>query len=107
MNRSNVLAAGASRACLLLLCVAAMSGCDAPMPPNMVLQEYHTPATGPFLATGWTDANGKPVSADDELAAKTRCAQRIVEASTDQIHNVPARDIDDCLLRMGWKKGAK
>jgi hypothetical protein len=97
----------------LVLFGALASGCaknespqEAPPVPYDV-PSTRTPATGPFQATGWTDASGKPVSADDELAARTRCAQRIVEASTDQIHTVPARDIDDCLVKMGWKKAAQ
>ena len=88
------------------LCTLLACGCGDGPPPNMVMGDFpSTPATGPFKATGWTDASGKPVSADDELATKTRCAQRIVEASTDQIHKVPASDIDACLVQMGWKKG--
>lgn len=99
---------------LLVIGVAVAAGCAKDIvpegdPPPVVMPppSTGTPATGPFQATGWTDANGKPVSANDELAAKTRCAQRIVEASTDQIHTVPARDIDACLVNMGWKKAAQ
>jgi hypothetical protein len=100
-------------AAFLALWGAFASGCAknespaAPPPVPYDVPSTGTPATGPFQATGWVDASGKPVLADDELAAKTRCAQRIVEASTDQIHTVPARDIDDCLVKMGWKKAAQ
>jgi len=87
-----------------LLC-ALMCGCaDGPPPPGAV-PESHTPATGPFKATGWFDAKGNPVSGDAELAAKTRCAEQIRDASTDQIHRVEAIDIDACLVRMGWFRG--
>jgi len=92
-----------------LLCAVLASGCakdrmSDPPPPIVLSEPTRTVATGPFQATGWADASGKTMSADEELAAKTRCAQRIVEASTDQIHTVPARDIDDCLVAMGWKR---
>ncbi len=71
----------------------------------MVMGEpTRTVATGPFKATGWVDATGKTMSADEEFAAKKRCAQQIVEASTDQISVVPARDIDNCLVAMGWRR---
>jgi hypothetical protein len=95
--------------CALLYAVLA-AGCSevgGPPPPAMGYAEpTRTPATGPFQATGWTDASGKTVSADQEFAAKKRCAEKIVEASTDQIHVVPAKDIDDCLVKMGWKRPA-
>lgn len=96
--------------CALLYAVLAAGCADygpPPPPPPMDFGEpTRTVATGPFQATGWTNASGKPVSADDEFAAKKQCAQRIVEASTDQIHVVPPRDIDNCLVAMGWKRPA-
>ncbi len=94
--------------CALLYAVLA-TGCmgdnpGAPPPPIVLSEPTRTVQTGPFQATGWADASGKTVSADQEFAAKKRCAERIVEASTDQIHVVPARDIDNCLVAMGWKR---
>jgi hypothetical protein len=95
--------------CALLYAVLA-TGCSefgpSPPVPTIMSMPTSTVSTVPFQATGWSDASGKAVSRDDELAAKTRCAQQIVEASTDQIHTVPARDIDACLVAMGWKRPA-
>ena len=96
--------------CALLYAVLA-TGCmgdnpGLPPAPIVLSEPTRTVATGPFQATGRTDASGKTVSADQEFAAKKRCAERIVEASTDQIHVVPAKDIDDCLVKMGWKRPA-
>ena len=96
--------------CALLYLVLA-TGCMAdnpgPPPPMVMGEPTRTVATGPFQATGWADASGKTMSADEEFAAKKRCAERIVEASTDQIHVVPVQDIDNCLVAMGWKRLAK
>ena len=95
-----------------LLAAALAAGCankpEQPEPPPPVtVSGPSQPATGPFQATGWVDSSGKAVPADVELATKTRCAQKIVEASVDQIHVVPPSQIDACLVSMGWKRQPK